>query len=371
MSLNTFIHDLQHDPDRVRPEDWEADWADAPPPYKLYRGLPAVPLFAEVPLTLEGIEAPAAPGLREIGHLLWYAYGIAQYSQTAYPPESAESPPGILQMYRRFVPSGGALYPSEVYVYLKLGDLPAGVYHYDAAHHRLVLLREGRFDPYLNQALGFRCDMEGRFGAVFVSTVFWKNFFKYHNFAYRLQGLDAGVLIGQLLETANRFGITAAVCFQFLDRAVGHLLGLSQQEESVYAVIPLSAKPAAEWFGRGGSERPAVTSAELCREPPAVRHVHYVRSRSIREYPMLLRMNEASLLESTGSFRRLAGGGVGKRAALRRRYDGSARREAGDLRPGGGQPQAAFPGRRLCAEEGKPAAARFSAERGGGPPLPE
>ncbi|UUZ82276.1 hypothetical protein LJK88_49110 [Paenibacillus sp. P26] len=30
MSLNTFIHDLQHDPDRVRPEDWEADWADAP-----------------------------------------------------------------------------------------------------------------------------------------------------------------------------------------------------------------------------------------------------------------------------------------------------------------------------------------------------
>jgi hypothetical protein len=38
-------------------------------------------------------------------------------------------------MYRRFVPSGEALYPSELYIYLKTEDLPSGVYHYDVAHH--------------------------------------------------------------------------------------------------------------------------------------------------------------------------------------------------------------------------------------------
>ena len=46
--------------------------------------------------------------------------------------------------------------------------------------------------------------------------MFWKNFYKYNNFAYRLQGLDAGVLIGQLLEAAKRFGFETGVYFQFL-----------------------------------------------------------------------------------------------------------------------------------------------------------
>ena len=73
--------------------------------------------------------------------------------------------------------------------------------------------------------------------------MFWKNFFKYNNFSYRLQGLDAGVLIGQLLEVAKRFGFETGVYFQFLDRAVNHFLGLSEKEESVYAVIPLSVEP--------------------------------------------------------------------------------------------------------------------------------
>ena len=148
----------------------------------------------------------------------------------------------LMQSKRRFVPSGGALYPNELYVYLKIENLPAGVYHYDVAHHRLVLLREGNFDSYISRALGNRCDISACFGTVFVSTMFWKNFFKYNNFAYRLQGLDAGVLIGQLLEVAKCFGFASGVYFQFLDRAINHLLGLSEQEESVYAVIPLSAE---------------------------------------------------------------------------------------------------------------------------------
>ena len=78
------------------------------------------------------------------------------------------------------------------------------------------------------------------FCTVFVSTVFWKNFYKYNNFSYRLQGLDAGVLIGQSLEVANGMGFSTRVCYQFLDRSINHLLGLSEQEESVYAVIPIS-----------------------------------------------------------------------------------------------------------------------------------
>lgn len=303
MSLKAFLNHLHFDPDKAKPPDWEADWEDAPLPYKLYRRMPAIPLSAEVPLTLErGTEEPMKPDLTGIGHFLWYVFGLVQISQSLLAADTAEEALGIShQMYRRSVPSGGGLYPSELYMYLKLEDLPAGVYHYDVAHHRLILLREGNFDSYLGKTLGNRCDVQNCFSVAFVSTMFWKNFFKYNNFSYRLQGLDAGVLIGQLLEVAKRFGFAPCVYFHFLDRAVNHLLGLADQEESVYAVIPLSAEPSVNWFAHDGDSD--ISSSELCRELTAVRHDHYIRSRIVTEYPMVTEMNEASMLDSVQLFR--------------------------------------------------------------------
>ncbi|HWO95045.1 MAG TPA: SagB family peptide dehydrogenase [Bacillus sp. (in: firmicutes)] len=304
MSLEEFLHNLHFDIDKASPPDREVDWGDAPLAYKLYRGLPVVPLSLEVPLTLEGQEAPAKPDLRRIGHFLWYVFGLTQLCQSVFTLDDKEQATDVMQSYRRFAPSGGALYPNELYVYLKIEDLPVGVYHYDAAHHRLVLLRKGSFDSYIASALGHRCDVSACFGTVFVSTMFWKNFFKYNHFAYRLQGLDAGVVIGQLLEVAKRFGFASGVYFQFLDRAINHLLGLSEQEESVYAIIPLSVEPTI-WSANGRDIGGTVSAAELCRELAAIRHDHYVRSQRVMEYPMLTKMNEASMLESTQSFRRI------------------------------------------------------------------
>lgn len=307
MSLEAFLHNLHFETDEVKPPDWEVDWEDAPIKYKLYRGAPAFPLSPEVPLTLEGREAHVTPGLRGIGHFLWYVYGLALLSETGFALDSAELEMGPMHSCRRFVPSGGGLYPNELYVYLQMEELPTGVYHYDVAHHRLVLLREGHFDSYLSLALGNRCDLSACFGAVFVSTMFWKNFYKYNNFAYRLQGLDAGVLIGQLLEVAKRFGFATGVYFQFLDRAVNHLLGLTEREESVYAVIPLSVEPAVDWFYSRNDGDAMVSASELCKELTPVRHDHYIGSRNILEYPMLIKMNEASLIESPSSFRHIGG----------------------------------------------------------------
>jgi SagB-type dehydrogenase family enzyme len=302
MGLETFLHNLHFEIDKASPPDWEVDWEDAPLPYKIYRDLPIFPLSLEVPLSLEEWEAPAKPNLRKIGHFLWYVFGLTQFSQSAI--TSTEQEPELTQSYRRFVPSGGALYPNELYVYLKIEDLPIGVYHYDVAHHRLELLREGNLDSFIARALGNRCDVSACFGTVFVSTMFWKNFYKYNNFAYRLQGLDAGVLIGQLLEVAKRFGFASGVFFQFLDRAINHLLGLSEEEESVYAVIPLTVEPTS-WFSNGGRKDELFSATEMCQELQAIEHNHYVRSQRIKKFPMLTKMNEASMLESTRSFRQI------------------------------------------------------------------
>jgi SagB-type dehydrogenase family enzyme len=304
MSLEEFVHHLQFDINRANQPNWEVDWEDAPLPYKLYRGLQTVPLSLEVPMSLSGSPPPTEPNIERIGHFLWYVYGITGVSQSVHPDESPEQESYPIHSYRRFAPSGGALYPNELYLYLKLEDLPDGIYHYDAAHHRLVLLREGNVDSYLERALGNRCEISTCFATAFVSTRFWKNYFKYNNFSYRLQGLDSGVLMGQLLETAKRFGFESGVYVQFLDSAINRLLGLTEEEENVYTVIPLSVA-ATNWAGNGRGMVRTFTAEELCRELPAISAEHYERSEKVREFPMLQAVNEASKINSTGDFQTL------------------------------------------------------------------
>ena len=301
LELETFLHHLHFETEKVVPPDWAVDWEDAPLPYKLYSGLPSVPLSGDVPLTLRGRESQVEPGLEELGSFLWYVYGLTQYSQLALSVNPSEKTAvNYAQVFRRFVPSGGALYPNELYVYIKLKDVTTGIYHYDTAHHRLLLLREGNYDSYLSRSLG-NCEVSDCFCTVFVSTVFWKNFYKYNNFSYRLQGLDAGVVIGQALEVANRMGFSARVCYQFLDRSINHLLGLTEQDESVYAVIPLSIHETIH-NGKQVNSEGSISALELSREVPFLKHETYNRSKRVLEYPLLKEMNEASMLESTNAF---------------------------------------------------------------------
>ncbi|QDS34291.1 SagB family peptide dehydrogenase [Brevibacillus brevis] len=310
MSLENFLYRLHFDTENSRPSDLEVDWGDAPLTYKLYRGLSVIPLPEDMPLSLVDQTVSQEMSLPQLGAWLWYSYGLIQISQSLLTTTSADAGSESflpLVTNRRAVPSGGGLYPSELYVYLKLSSIPSGLYHYDVAHHRLVQLREGNFDHVLSRALGGSCPVHACFGVAFVSIYFWKNFFKYDEFSYRLQGLDAGVLLGQLQEMANQLGVTTAVHYQFLDRAMNALLGLSADQESVYAVVPLSLQiegerhshSVAQWTERGEK-----TASELIRELPEQQHVQVMRSKRMRQYPALLQMNEAAMQESTHSFTR-------------------------------------------------------------------
>ncbi|QSO55036.1 SagB family peptide dehydrogenase [Alicyclobacillus curvatus] len=271
--------------------------------------------------------------IETVSGLLWYTYGLTGVCQVALPPVEGERDVDVMQLLRRYVPSGGGLYPSELYAYLKIEQLGSGIYHYDVAHHRLVRLREGNFDGYLERVLGHRCDMSASVGAVFVSTMFLKNFYKYNNFAYRLQGLDAGAVLGQLLEVSTRYGFEATVYFQFLDVAVNHMLGLNAEKESAYAVVPLwrtpdactvqktgrcetgqtlsraaaDAVPASEpdndEMGQRRATNTVVENSEsLCWKLPRLQHRHYMKSKRLLEHPMISALNEASMLHSTGCF---------------------------------------------------------------------
>ncbi|PFG12321.1 SagB/ThcOx family dehydrogenase [Bacillus sp. es.036] len=300
MDLDLFLHQLHFQNDLVTPPNWEVNWDDAPLPYKVYRHLPEYGLPYDIPLTIQDQTPCPTPDLNKIGHFLWYVYGLSQFNQTAFPSSSDEESAETMQGFRRFPPSGGGLYPSELYFYLKLEELPTGIYHYDVAHHRLLMLRKGRLDSYLTSALGNSSSLSNCFGAVIITTMFWKNFFKYHNFSYRLQGLDAGTLMGQLLEVSKRFSYSPTVHFQFLDQAVNHLLGLDGQEESTYAVIPLSEQKIAHDETLSKS-----TATDLSNTIAKIQTTHQQRSQTVLPFPEITKIHQETLLESTELFRQL------------------------------------------------------------------
>ena len=65
-------------------------------------------LSLEIPLSLPN--SSTTPTLDEIGHYLWCSFGLTQLCQL-----NSEK-----ILFRRSIPSGGALYPNELYIYLKL-----------------------------------------------------------------------------------------------------------------------------------------------------------------------------------------------------------------------------------------------------------
>lgn len=304
MQLEDFWSNLHFDVNQTRFSEASVDWDDAPLPYKLYQGVPHVALPRPSSLPTKA-DAPSerAPSLAELGTLLWYTYGVSQQCHTVIPTPPDDNHYEVKSVLRRYVPSGGALYPSEVYVYLQIDDVENGVYHYDVAHHRLDSLRLGKLDVTLESALPGTDDLSRAFAVIFVSTVFWKNFFKYHDFAYRLQGIDAGLVVGQVLQVADLCGYANSVHYQFLDGAMNRLLGLTEEEESVYAIIPLQATNGVctrAATPSGASQE--VTDDALCSKLPSLQHRHYSKSKRILPCPMVNKANRAAMFHSTSDF---------------------------------------------------------------------
>ncbi|RZQ63933.1 SagB family peptide dehydrogenase [Amycolatopsis suaedae] len=304
----------------------EVDWDDAPGQFKLYRGLPRIQLDDE----------PAA-------RLLADGYGLTRYRWTAADAlrrvigTRGAEPPGGAKLARntlRPVPSGGSRFPAELYVVAGPdGPWPAGVYHYDAAHHALVTLREGDWTPELAAALGQPAASPGL--TLLTSVFFWKNAFKYGELTYRLCGMDLGVVIGQLLALADGHGLPAAVRYQFVDDQLDRLLRLDPLRESVYAAVTLddresvpasAARLSRDEAGVLPSRTGTGSRAErewTLRDRPAQEHTH-----------LASRLSDVDYFRARGALPEIDVGGVPKDGTAelpRRRVDllaGLARRRS-------------------------------------------
>lgn len=232
---------LREDPTLVNPADWRMDWAGRPWPVTVYRG---------------GVRIPVGTG-DPLGRLL--RGGFAMYRVRF------EKPGGFV--CRRPIPSGGATYPTEVYV-LVTGR--SAVYHYDPYRHELVDIGLDCPVATVRAALGPGADVPPV--VLMLTSRFWKNFYKYADFGFRLGAVDAGIALGRALRLGRaEFG--AAESFpDFTDDAANACLGVDGRDESCYAVIGLPSGDVAA--ARRGTRPVRVDRSSRIRRSPRFDALH-------------------------------------------------------------------------------------------------
>jgi len=195
------------------------DWATQPFPFRLWAGSPAVELPFETlaaPASFHTLHAAGAIPPREASReslgLFWsLALGLTAVKEQ-----------GGTRWALRANPSSGNLHPTEGYlVWPGGGEVPAGVHHYQPRDHLLegrALLPPGTVLPW-----------KGFFAAL--SSIAWREAWKYGERAYRYVLLDAGHALASLRYAAAVLGWSLAVDGRWGDAEGERLLGLDRERD--------------------------------------------------------------------------------------------------------------------------------------------
>lgn len=171
--------------------------------------------------------------LARLAKLLWMSYGVTRDN------EGTDFPRPF-----RTVPSGGALYPLELYVCAaRVGGLEPGLYHYDPEDHSLDVLRLGAVHDDLSRLLVQRELALSCAAIVLVSAVFLRSTFKYGDRGYRFVLLEAGHLGQNAILCAEGVGLRAVPVGGYLDRDVDRYLGFDGLSESTVYMLLIGPPP--------------------------------------------------------------------------------------------------------------------------------
>ena len=139
----------------------------------------------------------------------------------------------------RTAPSGGALYPLELYVVgQRVERLDSALYHFDPLRHGLELLRPLESPAWAELSPYFGPLAESA-AIVAVTAMFWRSRFKYGPRAYRFALMEAGHVGQNLLLAAAALGLDAVPLGGFYDRAVDAFLGVDGIYEASLYLVPL------------------------------------------------------------------------------------------------------------------------------------
>jgi SagB-type dehydrogenase family enzyme len=164
--------------------------------------------------------------------LLYYSYGIRRNKAPTDFPRSF-----------RMVPSAGALYPLEIYIFSQyFQSAESGLYHYNSPKHHIRLLRNDINSCKISEVLVQPTLASQASVIFFITGIFDRATFKYGNRGYRFALLEAGHVAQNLTLVAGTCGLSSVIIGGFFDQEVDELLDLDGITQSTVSIIAMGQK---------------------------------------------------------------------------------------------------------------------------------
>jgi SagB-type dehydrogenase family enzyme len=277
------------------PVDFVPNWGDAPRKGKYYPAVEALPLPAgdvSEAATLTAGLAPTAPAhgftLPLLAGMLQDSYALAGRRLGVQANTDLAALPSYAHAnWYRGTASGGGLYPCSVYwVCGPGGPLTPGVYYYSTQRHALQPLLLGDVTTEVRAALG---DLPAATADQYlvVGVKYWQNAFKYNSFSYHAITMDVGTVVQTWRIWAQAHGLRVDPALWFDEPRLASLLGLPDDEEGLFAVVPL------DWAGTAATDRPQCTVG-ASTAGVRVRHADRERSHEVLTFDAVVAMHRAT-----------------------------------------------------------------------------
>ncbi len=248
--LFAYHQATKHTYHSVRSSAHYLDWKNQPNPFRTYDGAPVTPLAPDPGFPDMGTFAAmgALGGRTKFAHendsenrdaavrldamwlsrLLWHSMAVSSWKKV----------PSTGSRYSlRVNPSSGNLHPTEAYLALcGLTGVNDGLYHYRADLHALELRSPGGWTQHLAQALRIPWATESSL-IVGLTSIFWREAWKYRDRAYRYCCHDLGHAMMSVLLAARALGLPGGAITHFADLRLTRALGLTDSDEAPMAFL--------------------------------------------------------------------------------------------------------------------------------------
>jgi len=276
--LFAYHQATKHTYQSVRANARYLDWHNQPDPFRAYEGVPIIALppepgfpdaetFAAMAALAERKNLPAEYAVEHsekiqldlmwLSRFLWHSMAVSAWKKV----------PGSGARYSlRVNPSSGNLHPTEAYVALRafagVGD---GLYHYRPDRHALELRSPGAWTQHLARALEIPWASQSPL-IVGLTSIFWREAWKYGERAYRYCCHDLGHAIMSLLLAARALGLPGGAVAHFSDVCLARALGVAESDEAPMAFLVFPAQHNSSRFSAAPVETVAGIPNELSAE---------------------------------------------------------------------------------------------------------
>jgi SagB-type dehydrogenase family enzyme len=140
----------------------------------------------------------------------------------------------------RGVPSGGGLYPIEIYLIASHVDtLEPGVYHFQPSDSSLERVLEGDYSLGVYEAANQQDAVNSQPALLVIAARFDRSTWKYSDRGYRYVYIEAGAVCQSIYLQATALGLGTCAVGAFNDDALSALLEVDGIDEAPLLVMPL------------------------------------------------------------------------------------------------------------------------------------